>query len=56
MKYYVRDWGRPCGVEPKVFQTKEEAAVPDNDDNPFGGPEVLEFDTELEARRFIDER
>lgn len=48
MKYYVQDWGRPCGVEPKIY-TK----IPETPEYSQFDPEVLEFNTELEARVFI---
>lgn len=59
MKIYMRDHGRPCGVEPKFFYSKEEAAVkckclPDQCIC-FIGIDVLEFNNELEARRFMKE-
>lgn len=52
-KYYVRDWGRPCGVEPVIFTSKEEADI--NDEDAMFLPCIEEFDTELDARRFIKE-
>lgn len=49
IKYYVRDWGRPCGVEPTIFTDKEKADVRAD----FGGPSIEVFNTEFEARLFI---
>ena len=50
-KYYVRDWGRPCGVEPKIYMDRNKAEVTDNFAQFY--PEVVEFKTEIEARMFI---
>lgn len=54
--FYIRNWGRPCGVEPKVFSSKEEAEVPLDDENLLGGPSIEEFATREEAERALQER
>ena len=49
-KYYVRDWAF-MGIEPRIFTKLEEAEV--NDEFAQFLPSIMEFNTELEARRFI---
>lgn len=49
-KFYVRDWGRPCGVEPVIYTDKAKADV---DAESQFGPSIVEFNTEFEARKFI---
>lgn len=54
MTYYVRDWGRPVGVEPTIFSSFEEADKPNHmDENPFGCS-VEEFSTYEEAKKFVE--
>lgn len=54
MNFYVRDWGRPCGVEPKIFSSYKEAEVVSTEDSPLQFEcEVIGFETELQARSYI---
>lgn len=55
---FIRIWGRPLGAEPKFFATKEEATVDcscDTGCSPWCSPEVVEFNNEFEARKYIKE-
>jgi hypothetical protein len=51
MSFYVRDWGRPMGVEPKIFTDLNKAEA--NSEFAQFVPSIEEFKTEFEARRFI---
>lgn len=52
MKFYVRDWGRPCGVEPKIFTDKSKADIDSGEPMQFY-PSIEEFNTKFEAWLFI---
>jgi hypothetical protein len=54
-KYFVRDWGRPCGIEPKVFTNYEEADKPNQSEDPSVGVSIMEFSSEEEALKFISD-
>ncbi len=49
---YVRDWGRPFGVEPKVFKTLDEATKAGCE---YTAPSIMEFETEFQAWRWMKE-
>lgn len=64
MKAYIRVWARPMGAEPKIFDSRERAEVKcegpcETEDseqplcNPWCFPEVVEFETEFEARKWM---
>lgn len=48
---YILNFGRPFGCKPTIYLNKPQLA--DNYDNPFGGPEIEEFPSEIEARRYF---
>jgi hypothetical protein len=43
------DYGRPCGIQPKIYSKKPE--IEDDGENPFT-PSIEQFDSELQARAF----
>lgn len=49
---FVRDWGRPMGVEPTIFLREDSATIPFAEEQQFY-PSIISFDTEFEAIQFI---
>lgn len=53
MSFYVKDWGRPLGVEPVIYSYLP--PDPLDDESPFW-PTTIEFNSIKEAEKYIKER
>jgi hypothetical protein len=58
MSSFIRIWARPIGAEPSIFQSFAEADVQcqcTGHCSPWCVPHVVEFASDLEARRYLKE-
>jgi hypothetical protein len=63
MKAWIKVYARPLGAEPRIYRIKPILPEPDLieiepgffQENPWQVPDLREFETELEARRWMKE-